>query len=741
MKIFDKRPLSLILCVALCGFVFFTRGVDYLRIAVPTVALTVLLVSFFVKNQDRHTLILMRICSFAIALCSVLSYLYFDIYFFAANRFEDRVSVVGEVSEFDFDGYSNRVEIDCESVNSEPFSRYKLVAYIDNEDTVNVSIGSKISFTALLSDFESYGEDFDSKNYYTSRGYSAVATEVLDFTVLESGDFSLEYKITAYRHSLCRRIINHSDEKSGGLLSALLFGERQYLPKSIQLDFARLGITHILSISGMHLVILVLGLGKLLSLFGVGKKQRKLSEILFTLIYMMLTGFPVSVVRAGLMLIISSLLFLLARSSDSVTNLFIAVALICILQPWSVFDISLWLSALATLGIIVYAEYKQKIKTKRGIKHSLKDALLISVFAISATLVITVTSFGEISLLAPVATLVFSILTEVLMYVGCVFLIVCGFIPLGWLVKFLGNIISELAALLSSFKWVFVSSDFAITKAAVVVFTLLFLAFALLDIKRKGAFVTTITLSLIAIFAISAIFTYSAKAKSEFEYLRSGTDERILMQSDGETAVIDITSATVNTSYDTLKLIKSSKITNVEKYIYTRYSSSLPASVASLLNNVYVDEVYIPTPENETEEEIFNQILNMKENYRARIVFYEEKDIIRSEEFTIFPVYYSSDIERKNAFTILYEDNFYTYLSSGMLNPDSANVARNILDGTHTLILGSRGTSYGNYEFIYKINSLNTLIISSSGVSLPKNTKEFYSDAEIYYTPEIIDLK
>ena len=123
MKIFDKRPISLILCVALSGFVFFTRGIDYLRVAVPTVAITLFLISLFVKNQEKHTLALMRICSLVIILCSVLSYLYFDIYFFASNRFGDRVSIVGEVTEIDFESYNDKIEIKSESVNSKPFSK------------------------------------------------------------------------------------------------------------------------------------------------------------------------------------------------------------------------------------------------------------------------------------------------------------------------------------------------------------------------------------------------------------------------------------------------------------------------------------------------------------------------------------------------------------------------------------------------------------------------------------------
>ena len=107
----------------------------------------------------------------------------------------------------------------------------------------------------------------------------------------------------------------NSDAETGGLLGAILLGDRTYLSGQTSLDFSRIGISHVLALSGMHLAILILGIEKLLSLIGISKKARYIITIILTLAYVALTGFSVSVVRAGIMLIIRSLLHLISMVS------------------------------------------------------------------------------------------------------------------------------------------------------------------------------------------------------------------------------------------------------------------------------------------------------------------------------------------------------------------------------------------------------------------------------------------
>ena len=97
------------------------------------------------------------------------------------------------------------------------------------------------------------------------------------------------------------------------------------------------------------------------------------------------------------------------------------------------------------------------------------------------------------------------------------------------------------------------------------------------------------------------------------------------MNFDGETTVIDITAANVSSSYESVSLLKNMKLTNAERYIYTRYSSSLVDSVEALLSSIIIDEIFIPLPTNEQEELIRNNFFGLSEDYRTKIIFYDHR--------------------------------------------------------------------------------------------------------------------
>lgn len=744
MKLFHKRPLSLILCIMLGGFTVFVIGSTVLKATVAVIAITAFLLTFFLKNIDKRHKILTRTAALLLVACALLSYLYFNSYFIY-DDYEGEVCLVGEVTDQSFSDFNKQADLKVKSINGKPVRTRKIRVQFDDEELYELNVGDTISFCATLSQFGSYNGELDVNSYYASRGYSAMAADAHSVTVTEEDTPGLTYKLAAYRKAITERIISHSNESAGGLLAALLLGERDRLSPSVSLDFSRIGITHILALSGMHLVILGFAVEKLLSLFKLNKKWQKLGNATFALLYMAFTGFPVSVVRAGIMAIIASLLFILASERDSVTNLFISVSAICIIQPYSVLDLSLWLSALATLGVILVAELNEQKrlesgKLQKGILTYIKNSILISCFAIAATFAITVSSFSGLSLFSPFATLIFSLLTELYMYAGLIFIAVCEFIPMGRIMVLFGEAIADLAAWLSSFDLFFASTDFAYIKAAAAVFSLLFFAFAIFDIKRKRTAATVLSALLLVIMAAATVSTSINECKTVFKYLRNESDEVLLISSDKETALIDVTTVNSSDTYKNLSYIEDLKITNLEKYVYTSYSPSICSSAKTLLRKMSVKEVYAPKPTNSEEKLLAARLTELFSEYRAELIFYAQDEIILNGEFSIFPQLYVSEPNKKIALAILYEDDFYTYLSSGALTGESGYAATRLIDGCHTLILGKRGRAYDDYRFIYELEKLERLIISSGGVILPQSTVEYYKDCELEYAPTEVDL-
>ncbi len=729
MKIFDKRPLSLILCILLGAFVFFTYGDKTVRIALISVAILLILISIFLRNLLRAQRFTLILASLLIIFSTAASYAYFDTWYYAEKRFLEESSIEGIVESINFDGSVKNMVVSTYTINDAPLSSYKIIVNIGNNDTTNITPGAKVRFVANLKNFDSTS-DFDSASYYYSRGYSAEAGEVKDLEVIGSEELSFIHEITSYREALARRLVLYSDKSSGGLLAALLLGERSFLDGEIKLDFSRIGITHILALSGMHVAILCYGFSRLLSLFHVNKKWRKASEIFFAAGYMALTGFPISVVRAGLMLIISSLLFLLSSTRDAVTNLFISVTLIVIAMPYSVFDISLWLSAFATLGIIVFSQINEKLKsspegfTKRAFV-SFFSPFLSSFFALNATLLISLVSFGSLSSVSIISTAIFSPIFLVLMYLGTFFLITASFIPLGSFVTLYCGFVASLSAKLSSFKYALLSTNFILTELLIVLSTLFFFFLLILNIKRKRlALVLSISLFL-STFISAGLFTSAELNKFEFEYNETDERERILMKSDANTALIEISRVTNSVIYQTIAYLEDNNALYLDDYFITDYSYETCSALENMLSAIKVKTIYLPAPKSETHKLCFLDVLEVLDNYSVNVVTYQSEEPLRFSDFTLFPIY--SDERGRCAFTILYQDEFYTYMTADMFAASTKNYALKIMNGANTVIIGAKNESFISADFIHKLDK-NTKLIYNKKSGLPDEILTYYEN-------------
>ncbi len=747
MGIFDKRPLSLILSVMLGGFVFFSYASDSNKIVIPSIAAIIFAISFFLKNTEKSKAILIRICAAALLFASMMSYVFFDLYFSIYERYEDEVEIIATVKEIETESYLKEITVSTDTVNGEDESGINLILFSEFSKCENISEGAKIKIVGTLSNFEST-DSFDASQYYKSRKISAEIVNFSKIELLETNDFPLSNKLESYRTDLCGRIILNSDSESGGLLCALLFGEKTHLPNQTSLDFKRIGISHILALSGMHIAILTAVLERVLSFFRLNKKIRKVVGIIFVLVYMALTGFPVSVVRAGVMLIISSLLFLLSRRGDSVTTLLISVTFICIIDPCSVFDISLWLSALSTLGIVMLVETQEK-SLERTEKSSLLTrilkfilfSLLSSVFAIGTTLLLTTSNFKTLSLLGLFATPIFSILTEILMHAGMLLLIFADIFPIGFIIKFLGEIIMNLSGIFSSINGVYLSADSPIVQILVFIFTILFFAFFILNIKRRKTAIAVLSSFLVMIFTICLIESHITKNTDVFDYTANEKNEIFFINSDAESAVIDVTTSNKNTAYMSLDKIEEQKLSEINKYIFTNYSKDLPSALDIILHNVCIDNIYIPSPSNDDEYIIYEKSKEIIDSYRTTLSLYgtdSAPEMIWIGDITFFPFFNSDD--GKVAFTIKYKDEFYSYLSSGMMEDETKTAAFPIINGCHTLIFGSHGSAYSNYEFIYEIDGIDTMIVSSKNLSISDEVLEFYKNTEILKSPKRVSF-
>ena len=748
MKIFDKRPLSLILCILLGGFVIFSFDNTLFRsiLAISAVLLLILSRVLFLKSRHR---VMLFLSSITVIISILLSYLYFDLWFKVYERFDGEVEIKGTVVEMKSSSYgSTTYVIKTDSINDEPLTKYKIMLNLSEEDSQGIILGTKINFDARLCSF-AYGLDYDNTNYNFSRGISARTEDVENLKIIEQTGTSLTESISFLRQFITRHAIMLSDNETGTLLCALLFGERDALSPQVRLDFKRIGISHILALSGMHLTILSLGLAYLLSAMRIKKRPRTLIVIIFTLVYMGFTGFSVSVVRAGIMLIIASVLYLISQTHDSVTSLFLAVVIICSITPYAIYDTALWLSALATLGVIMSGEYCATLpKTKSIPKKVLRFILasfLTTVFALGATFIITSITFGAFSLAAPPATLIFSILVEIIMYIGSFMLIFGSFIPVHYILTPIASFTLSLADIMSQNRYIYISTSYTPLIVTIVIFSLLLYLFIVLNIKHRKIAMCILMASFFSIYAVSGIIIYNEANTEDIVYTQESKYDAFILKSEKEVALIESSQYSISFAYTSLDFLEKEKVTYLDVYYATHYSWALEDTLETLLANVIIEEIYLPVPLNEDEELILQRLYKTITDTNTEIKFYNQIGKVRVgnlEISSLLSIPYGEG-SSTNAFKIKDGNTTYTYLSSGMMTSKYEDITYKEIITSEVLVFGSHGKKYSENTYMTdKYVNKRMIILSSNYYYMDQSTLKFYEKygCEVYSHPQSISI-
>ena len=116
-------------------------------------------------------------------------------------------------------------------------------------------------------------------------------------------------------------------------MRAMLLGEKEGLDGEVEKLYRDSSIIHILSISGLHISIIGMGLYRLFGRIGIPKKAGALCCIGLIWCYGLMTGMGLSSVRAILMFVLRLSAELLGRTYDMLTALAVAAAVLLAGQP------------------------------------------------------------------------------------------------------------------------------------------------------------------------------------------------------------------------------------------------------------------------------------------------------------------------------------------------------------------------------------------------------------------------
>ena len=187
-------------------------------------------------------------------------------------------------------------------------------------------------------------------------------------------------------------------KKNSGVLSAMVLGDKAALDLDIKELYQTHGISHILSISGLHVSLIGMTLYNLLRKLSLKIPIAVIISILFIYSYGQLTNFSVSTTRAVIMLFLLLISKIIGRTYDLLSAVSLSALIILINNPLQIFSTGFLLSYGAVLGIgLVYPALKALFKIENMFLKNIIEGVLISLSVQIMTLPILLYFFFEIS--------------------------------------------------------------------------------------------------------------------------------------------------------------------------------------------------------------------------------------------------------------------------------------------------------------------------------------------------------
>jgi competence protein ComEC len=232
-----------------------------------------------------------------------------------------------------------------------------------------------------------------------------------------------------WRHGVGRLINQTLPEPQAGVLSALVIGTAAALPTDLRAAFNRAGVSHVLSVSGLHVGLVaavayalfrwLLARSRWLLLATNVPKLAAALSIVPVLLYAGIAGSNVATVRSVLMIVVFVAAALVDREQHLVVSLATAAIAIILTAPGNSLDISFQLSFVAVLGLVLAMERfwpwwraweEARLLRLRGWRARLWRVLavylVVSLSALAATTPLTALHFNQVSFIALLANAV-----------------------------------------------------------------------------------------------------------------------------------------------------------------------------------------------------------------------------------------------------------------------------------------------------------------------------------------------
>jgi len=535
---------------------------------------------------------------------------------------------------------------------------YKTIVYInDSKEAQKIKYGAFVKVAGKLNYFgkaENEGQ-FDANIYYRVLGIDFSVNQATVVAMSEEYNIGRE-KLFVFRERMKEVYKKNLPEKEAGILQALILGDKGELSPEIKELYMRAGISHILSLSGLHIATAGLCILSLLRKCRVRLIVASIISVLLIIGYGLMTGLGTSTLRALIMFFLSVLAMCTGRAYDILSAVSLAAVLILIENPLYLYHTGFQLSFGAIMGIgLLYPCLTIIVPSKNKFLQTILLNSSIQLF----TLPIVLWCFFSFPVYGIVVNLLIVPLVAVILVLGfiggligsflqplsIVFLAPCKYIL--WFyekVCYFSTNIPGSAWITGRPKMWAIVMFYSCLIIMMIVISKLHGRYKYVDLKQeknkakyKGER-RRISLGFIIIMSIAiAMLTFKETEEIKITMLSVGQGEcSVIHGSDIPTIMIDGGSTDVSevAKYRIIPYLKANRLTTIECIFISHSDEDHINGVLELLqmpqSGIYVKKVVLPKISQQYRNNCYNELIQIAEERGIEVYVIEKGNIIPS---------------------------------------------------------------------------------------------------------------
>ena len=578
-----------------------------------------------------------------------------------------------------------------------------LVNYYEKIDKINLGDKVKIKGTLKLPSKNTVPNLFNYRTYLNNNNiyYILTASEI---TKIKNNT-----KILTHYQNKLQKYINR--KKAHTYLNIFILSNKNDLDKEVLNSYQVNGLSHLFSISGMHITLLLGTILKLLDKVSYNRYYKYVLLIIILIIYMYLTDFTPSILRSGIMFILLTLNKLFNFKIKTKNIIMLTFIIIVLINPYYIYNLGFQLSYLISFYLIIFDHIINKHK------NYFKKLFVTSLISFLVSFPIIISNYYQVNLLSILINLLF---VPIISYIVLPLAFITLILPTDSFLILTMDILEGISLSLTNINYLLLE----LPKPSIYLIIIYYAIITLLLINKK-CFISLLTT--IFIHKISINFN----PNMEILFLDVSQGDSILLHYPHNKYNILIDTGG-NYNYEISKNIiipylKSKGINKIDYLILTHGDYDHMGESINLIENFKVEKVIFNCgPYNDLEKELIKDLDKKKMPYYSCI-----KELNIDDNKLYFLQTKEYDNENDNSSVIYF--NYYNYKSLFM-GDASTEREKDILEKYNLkdvdfLKVGHHGSNTSSSEeFINSINPKYSLI------SVGKNNRYGHPNKEVLDT-------